>query len=68
MPRGTPPEIVARMTAEMQKAIAMPEIKARREDFGLEVAPSNGPQLAEFVKRETVFWHPLIRQRKLSAE
>ena len=68
MPRGTPPEIVGRMTAEMQKAIAVPEIKARLEDFGLEVAPSNGPQLADFVQRETAFWHPLIRQRKLSAE
>ncbi len=68
MPQGTPPEIVSRMTAEMQRAITTPEVKARLEDFGLEVTPSGSAQLAEFVQRETAFWHPLIRQRGLSAE
>jgi tripartite-type tricarboxylate transporter receptor subunit TctC len=68
VPKGTPPEIVHRLTAEMQKAITTPEVKARLEDFGLEVAPSDGPALAQFIERETVFWHKLIRERHLSAE
>lgn len=68
VPKGTPPEIVHRLTAEMQKAIATPEVKAKLEEFGLEVAPSDGPALAQFIERETVFWHKLIRERHLSAE
>jgi tripartite-type tricarboxylate transporter receptor subunit TctC len=68
VPKGTPPDIVSRLTVEMNKAITTPEVKARLEDFGLEVAPSDGPALTAFVQRETVFWHKLIRDRGLSAE
>jgi tripartite-type tricarboxylate transporter receptor subunit TctC len=68
MPKGTPPEIVARLSAEMNKAITTPEVKARLEDFGLEVAPSDGPALNAFLQRENAFWHKLIKERGLSAE
>jgi len=68
VPKGTPVDICARLTAEMQKAILSPEVKPRLEDFGLEVAPTDGPALAAFIEKETVFWHKLIKDRKLSAE
>jgi tripartite-type tricarboxylate transporter receptor subunit TctC len=68
VPKGTPADITTRLTAEMNKAIAMPEVKARLEDFGLEVTPSDGPALARFLQKETAFWHALIKERNLSAE
>lgn len=68
VPKGTPADIVARLTTEMNKAIAVPEVKAKLEDFGLEVLPSDGPALASFIQKETTFWHALIKERKLSAE
>ena len=68
VPKGTPADIVARLTAEMNKAIAVPEVKAKLEDFGLEVLPSDGPALASFIQKETSFWHALIKERGLSAE
>lgn len=68
VPKGTPADITMRLTAEMNKAIVMPEIKAKLEDFGLEVSPSNGPALASFLQKETAFWHALIKERGLSAE
>jgi tripartite-type tricarboxylate transporter receptor subunit TctC len=68
VPKGTPADIANRLTAEMQKAITTPEVKAKLEDFGLEVAPSNGAQMAQFLEKETAFWHKLIRERKLSAD
>jgi len=68
VPKGTPADIVARLTAEMNKAITTPEVKAKLEDFGLEVLPSDGPALAAFIQKETAFWHALIKERKLSAE
>ncbi len=68
VPKGTPADIVARLTTEMNKAIAVPEVKAKLEDFGLEVLPSDGPALASFIQKETTFWHALIKERGLSAE
>ncbi|MDQ3058578.1 MAG: tripartite tricarboxylate transporter substrate binding protein [Pseudomonadota bacterium] len=68
VPKGVPADITARLSAEMQKAIQVPEVKARLEAFGLEVAPSDGPQLARLLQRDTLFWHKLIRDRKLSLE
>jgi tripartite-type tricarboxylate transporter receptor subunit TctC len=68
VPKGTPADITARLTAEMNKAIVTPEVKAKLEDFGLEVTPSNGPALASFLQKETAFWHALIKERGLSAE
>ncbi len=68
VPKGTPADITTRLTAEMNKAINTPEVRARLEDFGLEVTPSNGPALASFLQKETAFWHALIKERGLSAE
>src|SRR6185295_19255146 len=34
VPKGTPSDIVAKLSAEMNKAITNPEVKARLEDFG----------------------------------
>jgi tripartite-type tricarboxylate transporter receptor subunit TctC len=68
VPKGTPPDIAGRLSAELGRALLTPEVKARLEDFGLEIVPSDGPALAAFVKRETNFWHALIKERKLSAE
>jgi len=68
VPKGTPPEIVTRLTSEMTRAINTPDVKARLEDFGLEVVPTDGPALGAFIQKETLFWHALIKERKLSAE
>ena len=53
---------------EMRKAILTPEVKARLEAFGLDVAPTDGPQLAAFIQKETAFWHALIKQRHLTLD
>lgn len=67
-PKGTPPAIAERLGTEMRKAILTPEVKARLEAFGLEVAPGDGPALAAFIQKETVFWHKLIRDRHLTID
>lgn len=67
-PKGTPPDIAARLSAEMRKAILTPEVKSRLEAFGLEVAPGDGPALAAFIQKETAFWHALIKERHLTLD
>ena len=68
VPKGTSSDIATKLTSEMNKAINTPEVRARLEDFGLEVTPTDGAALATFIQRETKFWHALIKERKLSAE
>lgn len=68
VPKGTPEPIVQRLSAEVHKAITLPEIRAKLEEFGLEVAPSDAAALAKFVEQEQRSWHALIRERKLSAD
>ncbi|NUZ04237.1 Bug family tripartite tricarboxylate transporter substrate binding protein [Piscinibacter koreensis] len=68
VPKGTPAEVVTRLTAELNRAINAPDVKPKLEDFGLEVTPSDGPALAAFLQRENAFWHRLIKERGLSAE
>jgi tripartite-type tricarboxylate transporter receptor subunit TctC len=67
-PKGTPPEIAGRLSAEMRKAIEVPEVKSQLESFGLEVAPTDGPALTAFIDRETAFWHKLIAERHLTID
>lgn len=68
LPRGTPEAITARLSTELSRALQLPELKARLEEFGLEVTPSDAASLGRFVQQETLTWHRLIRERKLSAE
>lgn len=68
LPRGTPEPITARLSTELGRALQQPELKARLEEFGLEVTPSDAASLGRFVQQETQTWHRLIRERKLSAE
>jgi tripartite-type tricarboxylate transporter receptor subunit TctC len=68
VPKGTPADAVTRLSAEMQKAIQVPEVRSKLEDFGLELTPSDAPALARFVQTETQTWHALIKERKLAAE
>ncbi|MCV2370085.1 Bug family tripartite tricarboxylate transporter substrate binding protein [Roseateles oligotrophus] len=68
VPKGVPESIVARLNAEMQKSINTPEVKARLEDFGLQITPGDGPALGRFIQQETQSWHALIKERHLSTE
>ncbi|MGH8702392.1 MAG: tripartite tricarboxylate transporter substrate binding protein [Burkholderiales bacterium] len=56
-PAGTPREVLARLNAEVAKAIAMPELRERFIQFGVELTASASPDAfmayinAEFVKK-----------------
>ncbi|SEK98663.1 Tripartite-type tricarboxylate transporter, receptor component TctC [Roseateles sp. YR242] len=68
VPKGTPDAITTRLGTDVAKALAEPELKAHLEDYGLEVAPTDGATLARFIQQETTRWHALIRSRGISAE
>lgn len=61
LPAGTPPAIVAKLNAEVQKIVAQPEVKARMESLGLEYAPNSPAQFTEFQKAEQARWAKVIK-------
>ncbi|OWQ91509.1 MFS transporter [Roseateles aquatilis] len=61
MPAGTPPAIVAKFNAEVQKIVATPEVKAKMETLGLEYTPNSPQQFAEFQRAEQARWAKVIK-------
>lgn len=67
-PAGTPKEIVARISAEIEKSLAVPQTKERLTAQGFEVSYLNPAQMAELLKRDMVRWQKSIREIGLKLE
>jgi tripartite-type tricarboxylate transporter receptor subunit TctC len=60
-PAGTPPEIVARLNAEVQKFMQSKEITARLTNEGARFIPMTPDQFGNFVKAEIAKWAPVVK-------
>ena len=67
-PAGTPPEIVNRLSAEVRKALAKPEVKERIAGFAAEATPSTPEQLGVFVKNQLTTWGRRIKDAGIEPE
>jgi tripartite-type tricarboxylate transporter receptor subunit TctC len=61
-PAATPKPIVDRLYAEVQKALATPEVKARLTSVGGDVTPSSGTQFATLVRSERLRYEKLVQE------
>jgi tripartite-type tricarboxylate transporter receptor subunit TctC len=66
VPAKTPGEIVAKMNADVNAAIADATVKARLEDLGLFVGGSTPEALGAYVRTETEKWGPVIKAAGIS--
>ncbi|MGZ8262869.1 MAG: Bug family tripartite tricarboxylate transporter substrate binding protein [Burkholderiales bacterium] len=62
---GTPPEIVSRLNAELVKALAMPEVKKRLLEFGLDAASNSPDAFAAYIRSETVKWARVVKEANI---
>ncbi|MEO8203804.1 MAG: tripartite tricarboxylate transporter substrate binding protein [Betaproteobacteria bacterium] len=60
-PARTPPEIVARMSAEINRAVNAPDVKAKLLEQGVESVGTNPEQLARFMQSESARYGKIIR-------
>ena len=60
-PAGTPPEIVKRWNAEVQRIMQSPEIQARLPNEGARFIPMTPEQFGAFQKSEIAKWAPVVR-------
>lgn len=66
VPAKTPGEIVAKMNADVNTAVADTTVKGRLEDLGLFVGGSTPEALGAYVKSETERWGPVIKAAGIS--
>ena len=60
--KGTPKEIVDKMSAEVQIALASPEIKERWAGMGASVPKMSRAELATYINQEVVRWSEVVKK------
>ena len=59
-PAGTPPEVVARLNQEISAVLALPEMRERFEQLGMEPAISTPEGMAERLQTDVLRWRGII--------
>ena len=67
-PARTPPEIVARLNAEVARTLERPEVKRRFAELGLETAHGAPGDLDRWIRAEMERWGRVIREQKITLE
>lgn len=60
-PAGLPPEVLAKIAGETQKAMADPEVRKRLSSQGFEVVGGTPEQFERFIKSETEKWTGIVK-------
>jgi tripartite-type tricarboxylate transporter receptor subunit TctC len=68
VPVKTPLDIIARISADTNAALAYPSVKARFDELGAIPKGSTPAELAAFLKSEIEKWGPVIQEAKIRVE
>ena len=60
-PAGTPPAIVARLSAAIAEAVRQPETSKKLQDIGLEAVGSTPAEMAQVIQQDRERWGRVIR-------
>jgi tripartite-type tricarboxylate transporter receptor subunit TctC len=67
-PAGTPAAVVARLNAEINKALALPEVAAQLAVEGAVPMPGTPQAFAELIRRELPRWAEVVKAGKVRPE
>lgn len=67
-PAATPRPVVARLHAEVQKALAMPEVRERMTAVGGEVLPGSIEMFANLIRSERQRYEKLVRDNQIKPD
>jgi tripartite-type tricarboxylate transporter receptor subunit TctC len=68
VPVRTPEEIIAKLNADTNAALAHPSVKSRFDDLGATPRGTTPGQFAAFLKSEIDKWGPVIRDARIKVE
>lgn len=67
-PAKTPPALVARIDADLQKALAMPEVRDVLAQQGMDVATSTPEELGRRMREDAARWAAVVHGANIKAE
>ena len=67
-PAGLPADVVQRLSSEVDKILASPDIKRRAEEAGTSVELMGPTQLGDYTRKELDYWGKVIKTSKISAD
>ena len=68
MAARTPPEIVAKVNADVTRILQTPDIKARFAAIGIDVTTTSPEAFAELVREDYARWGKIVREAGIKAE
>jgi tripartite-type tricarboxylate transporter receptor subunit TctC len=68
VPAKTPKPIVARLNAEINRIMALPDVKERLSKDGVDPAGSTPEQLNTIVQNEKKMWSKVIKQANIKIQ
>lgn len=66
-PAGTPKHIVARLNAESNRVLTMPDVKEKLIAAGMDAAGSTPDEFSNFIKAELAKWGPVVKAAGVKA-
>jgi tripartite-type tricarboxylate transporter receptor subunit TctC len=67
-PAGTPPEIIARLQAEIAKALREPDVREKLAAQGAEPIGNSPAEFAAMIKTETAKWSQIVQSARITVE
>ena len=67
-PAGTPQPVVARLNAEVQRVLALPEVRQRLAQEGATAVGNTPEQFTEQIRRELAHWKVVAQDAKIATE
>ena len=67
-PAGTPREIVVKLNAQINQALASPELKARLTHEGAIPTPTTPEAFGQLIVRDIARWKPVIQSGRVKAD
>ena len=68
VPKGTPPDIVAKLRDIYVKAVADPALRTKLVEAGIEPLQSTPQEMADYIKAETAKWSKVIKDANITLD
>jgi tripartite-type tricarboxylate transporter receptor subunit TctC len=67
-PAGTPPSIVSKLSEEIRKALAQPDVRANYIAQGVDAAGNTPEQFAAFMREESAKWGKVVKDANIKLD
>jgi len=67
-PAGTPKDVVAKLNADIVRALGAPDVKQRLLDAGAEAMPTSPEQFGRLLKAEMAKWSKVVKDANIQAD